>query len=187
KTVDYTPKTSTNPGQLKEDASTIPGIRLLDPMVVSPTFQQLQGRFNYYQFTDALDVDRYRIDGKRADTVIGVRGLDLSGVPAGQRNWVNDHTVYTHGFGVVAAYGNKRSSNGEPVFFESCIPPRGELAKFQPRIYFGETSPKYSIVGGPADGPKREFDYPNTAEGSGGEKKTTYEGAGGVSIGFFGW
>ena len=36
-----------------------------------------------------------------------------------QRNWVNDHLVYTHGYGVVAAYGNTATSDGKPQFFES--------------------------------------------------------------------
>ena len=66
----------------------------------------------YYQFPDALDVDRYTIDGKSQDTVIAVRELDLDGLAADQRNWLNDHTVYTHGFGVVAAYGNQRTADG---------------------------------------------------------------------------
>ncbi|TWP35307.1 UPF0182 family protein [Leekyejoonella antrihumi] len=183
KTSNYNPTTKTAQGQLRKDASTVPGIRLLDPMVVSPTFQQLQGRVNYYQFSDALDVDRYQIGGKSVDTVIGVRGLNLNGIPAGQRNWVNDHSVYTHGFGVVAAYGNQRSDSGEPVFFEQGIPPVGKLGTFQPRIYFGESLSSYSIVGGPKSGPQREFDYPDSA--TGGEMKTTYAGSGGVSIGSF--
>ena len=98
------------------------------------------------------------IDGKLRDTVIAVRELDLDGLPPGQRNWVNDHTVYTHGFGVVAAYGNQRGDDGQPVFFQQNIPPMGPLGPFEPRIYFGESSPDYSIVGG-AQG--------RTAEGAG--------------------
>ena len=35
-------------GQLRDDAETIPGIRLLDPIVVSPTFKQLQSVKSYY-------------------------------------------------------------------------------------------------------------------------------------------
>ena len=31
-----------------------------------------------------------------------------------QRNWTNDHLVYTHGFGMVAAYGNTAGRGGEP-------------------------------------------------------------------------
>ena len=33
------------------------------------------------------------------------------------------------------------------MFFESGIPSTGSLGKFEPRIYFGENSPQYSIVG----------------------------------------
>ena len=59
--------------------------------------------------------------------MIAVRELNLAGISAAQRNWLNDHTIYTHGFGVVAAYGNQRTSDGRPVFFEGDIPPTGAL------------------------------------------------------------
>ncbi|MGN6634511.1 MAG: UPF0182 family membrane protein, partial [Oryzihumus sp.] len=179
----YKAETTVSQGQLRNDADTIPGIRLVDPAMVSPTFKQLQAVKSYYQFPDALDVDRYPVDGKLNDTVIAVRELDLAGVPDSQRGWVNDHTVYTHGFGVVAAYGNKRGDDGQPVFFEQNIPPSGALGSFQPRVYFGESSPDYSIVGGPANGPKRELDYPDSS--ANGQQNTTYTGKGGVAIGSF--
>ena len=128
--IDYKAETRAEPGQLRSDAATVPGIRIVDPSMVSPTFRQLQGVRNYYQFSDALDVDRYEIDGERVDTVIAVRELNLAGLPEGQRNWVNDHTVYTHGFGVVAAYGNRRTPEGEPQFYERNIPPVGGLGEY---------------------------------------------------------
>ncbi|GAA1170862.1 UPF0182 family protein [Ornithinimicrobium humiphilum] len=182
--IDYNAETEAEPGQLRSDADTVPGIRIVDPSVVSPTFRQLQGVRNYYQFADALDVDRYEVDGERVDTVIAVRELNLAGISAGQRNWVNDHTVYTHGFGVVAAYGNRRSAEGEPVFYERNIPPVGGLGEYEPRIYFGEASPTYSIVGSPADVAPRELDYPASGQDSGaGEVRNTYDGVGGVAIG----
>ena len=179
----YQASITANQGQLRNDAATIPGIRLVDPSVVSPTFKQLQAVKTYYQFPDALDVDRYTIDGKVNDTVVAVRELDLSGLPSSQRNWVNDHTVYTHGFGVVAAYGNRSGQDGQPVFFEQNIPPVGPLGAFQPRIYFGESSPDYSIVGGPASGAKKELDYPDSS--ATGQQNNTYAAKGGVSIGNF--
>src|SRR5665811_668924 len=179
----YQASITANQGQLRNDAATIPGIRLVDPSVVSPTFKQLQAVKTYYQFPDALDVDRYTIDGKVNDTVVAVRELDLSGLPSSQRNWVNDHTVYTHGFGLVAAYGNRSGQDGQPVFFEQNIPPVGPLGAFQPRIYFGESSPDYSIVGGPASGPKKELDYPDSS--ATGQQNNTYAAKGGVSIGNF--
>ncbi|WP_194288561.1 UPF0182 family membrane protein [Ornithinicoccus halotolerans] len=178
----YNAETEATPGQLRDDAATIPGIRIVDPSIVSPTFRQLQGVRNYYQFPDALDVDRYELDGETVDTVVAVRELNLDGVSEGQRNWVNDHTVYTHGFGLVAAYGNQRSSGGEPIFYQRNIPPEGELGDFEPRIYFGEYSPTYSIVGAPEDATPQELDYPDS-ESETGETRNTYQGDGGVPIG----
>jgi len=179
----YQASTTASRGQLRNDTTTIPGIRLVDPSVVSPTFKQLQAVKTYYQFPDSLDVDRYTINGKVNDTVISVRELDLDGLPASQRNWVNDHTVYTHGFGLVAAYGNRSGQDGQPVFYQQNIPPVGPLGAFEPRIYFGESSPDYSIVGGPAAGPTKELDYPNSS--STGQQNNTYTGKGGVNIGSF--
>src|SRR6185436_18370627 len=97
------------------------------------------------------------------------------------RNWVNDHTVYTHGFGLVAAHGNRSGEDGQPVFYQQNIPPVGPLSPFEPRIYFGERSPAYSIVGGPANGPKKELDYPDSSPT--GQQNNTYAGKGGVEIG----
>ena len=102
--------------------------------------------------------------------MIAVRELNLDGVPDGQRNWLNDHTVYTHGYGIVAAYGNRKDADGKPVFFEQNIPSTGTLGKFEPRIYFGEQSPDYSIVGARRR-LARELDFDQPAGGAG---NTTY-------------
>jgi len=181
---DYQSETEASAGQLREDADTVPGIRIVDPAIVSDTFRQLQGVRSYYQFPDALDVDRYDVDGETVDTVVAVRELRLDGIPAAQRNWVNDHTVYTHGFGLVAAYGNQRTKDGEPIFYHRNIPPVGELGDFEPRVYFGEHSPSYSIVGAPEGQAPRELDFPDSASESG-ETRNTYEGGGGVQMGTF--
>lgn len=177
----YPAKVTATAAALRNDAASIPGIRLLDPTLVSRTFRQLEQNKQYYNFPDVLAVDRYKIDGQLRDTVIGVRELDLNSAPRGQRNWYNDHVVYTHGFGVVAAYGNQRGPDGKPVFFQSGIPSTGELGDYQPRVYFGEMSPDYSIVGGPKDAPKRELDFPDNSRA--GQQNTTYDGNGGVQIG----
>ncbi|MDQ3383953.1 MAG: UPF0182 family protein, partial [Actinomycetota bacterium] len=179
----YNAETEATPGQLREDAETIPGIRIVDPAIVSPTFGQLQGVRNYYRFPEALDVDRYEVDGETADTVVAVREMRLSGIPDAQRNWVNDHTVYTHGFGLVAAYGNQRTEDGEPIFYHRNIPPVGELGDFEPRIYFGEYSPPYSIVGAPEGATPRELDFPSDEGNDSGEVRNTYTGGGGVAMG----
>lgn len=177
--INYDAETEASPEELARDAASIPGIRLLDPNVVSRTFQQLQQIRGFYQFPDLLDVDRYQVDGESSTTVIAVRGV--SGPPEEARNWINTHTVYTHGFGIVAAPGNQVDGNGDPAFVESDIPPSGDLGEYEPRVYFGETLDTYSIVGGPEGAEPRELDFPD--ESAVGQQNTTYEGDGGVPIG----
>ena len=178
------PETDAKPTERRKDAAAIPGIRLVDPYLISPTFRQEEGQKQYYQFADVLDVDRYGVDGRETDVVVGVRELDLSGIPAGQRNWVNEHTVYTHGYGMVGAAGNQRGEDGKPVFVASKMPQDSDLGqKFEPRVYFGEMSPSYSIVGAPAGSQPSELDYPDSS--TGGERRTTYQGNGGVALGGF--
>ena len=163
----------------------LPGIRLIDPSVVGPTFEQLQQVRGFYSFPTDLDVDRYKIGNQIRDTVVAVREVEIDRLPAGQRNWNNDHTVYTHGYGVVAANGNQRAADGAPVFSEKDLPPTGELGDYEPRIYFGESSPDYSIVGGPKGGPAVELDTPEGKNG-GDPTLNTYVGKGGVPVGSFG-
>jgi uncharacterized membrane protein (UPF0182 family) len=177
----YSAATTASKTALAKDAASLPGIRLLDPSLVSPTFAQLQQIKQYYSFPDSLDVDRYTIDGQVRDTVIAARELNIASAPTSQRNWVNDHIVYTHGYGVVAAYGNQTTAAGEPDFFEQKIPSVGDLGTYQPRIYYGENSPDYSIVGAPAGAQPQELDYPDSS--ATGQENNTYQGTGGVKIG----
>ncbi|MGV9254053.1 UPF0182 family membrane protein [Streptomyces sp. NPDC003697] len=159
--------------RLRDDATNVGSVRLMDPNVVSPTFQQLQQVRNYYGFPSNLAVDRYRTkDGKVQDTVIGLRELNLSGIP--KHNWINDHFRYTHGFGVVAAKGTEADSAGRPVFTEYDLPSKGELGDYQQRVYYGEKTTQYSIVGGP----QKEIDYSDDS----GEKTTSYRGRSGVDL-----
>ena len=177
---DYSAKTTATAGQLKADAEALPGIRLIDPAVVSPAYEQLQQVRGYYSFPKTLDVDRYTIDGTETDAVVAVREMDLDGVEG--KNWNNLRTVYTHGYGLVAAYGNRRQSGGEPDWIAKDIPPTGKIGEAEPRIYFGEVHNDYSIVGAPADAQPIELDTPGGGEG-GNPKTFTYTGTGGVPIG----
>ncbi|MDO5501584.1 MAG: UPF0182 family protein [Actinomycetia bacterium] len=183
-TTPYAAVTDVTAGQLRQDAETIPGIRLVDPNIVSPTFRQFESLRPYYAFPDILDVDRYEIEGEVADAVVAVREINLAGVPGEQRNWVNDHTVYTHGYGFVGAYGNRRTTEGDPVFFSGGLSDDTDAGQFEPRIYFGEISPLYSVVGDTEGADPREFDYPDD-EGAGGNVLNTYTGDGGVEVGSF--
>ena len=177
---DYNATLSTSAGQLADDAATIANIRLMDPNVISATFRQLQQIKPYYTFPQSLDVDRYKIDGVSRDTVVAVRELNIEGNPS--RNWINDHLVYTHGFGFVAAFGNTVDADGKPNFAVGDLPPTKGLGDFQPRIYFGENVPDYSIIGGKKTKNPVEFDYPDDASPNG-QKNYTYTGDGGVPVG----
>ncbi|MFD8737218.1 UPF0182 family protein [Streptomyces sp. NPDC059618] len=158
--------------KLRDDADTVASIRLMDPNIVSPTFQQLQQVRNYYGFPSNLDVDRYSKDGKEQDTVLGLRELNLAGIP--KNNWINDHFRYTHGYGIVAAKGTTADNEGRPVFTEYNLPSKGDLGAYKQQIYYGEKTTQYSIVGGP----QKEIDYSDDS----GEKTTSYKGKSGVSL-----
>lgn len=157
---------------LRDDVDATASIRIMDPNVVSPTFQQLQQIRNYYSFPTNLDVDRYSEKGKDQDTVIGLRELNLNGIP--KNNWINDHFRYTHGYGVVAAKGTQVDAEGRPVFTESDLPSKGELGTYQQRVYYGEKTSEYSIVGGP----QKEIDYSDDS----GEKTYSYKAKSGVNL-----
>ena len=181
---DFQATTDAEAGALREDAATTAQIRVMDPAIISPTVRQLEQFRGYYQFADPLDVDRYEIDGTSQDTVVSVRELNIDQLGAAT-SWQNTTLVYTHGYGMVAAKGNDRTSDGDPVFLERGIPASGFLsdqADFEPRVYFGEYSPTYSIVGAPDGTEPVELDYPTGADGAS-ETKTTFTGDGGPSIG----
>ncbi len=169
------------------------GIPLVDPQIVSEIFEQQQQVRAYYSVPGVLDVDRYEIDGKDRAVVLGVRELDQSGLAANDQNWSNLHTAYTHGNGVIAAYANQRPED-DSVQQTSIQWAEGQEADenalttlagpdgYETRVYFGEQSPNYSIVGQRPGGDPVEFDLP---KGDRGEKDvaTTYTGKAGVPIG----
>ncbi|RXS70709.1 UPF0182 family protein [Streptomyces sioyaensis] len=169
----YKPADKADSQRLRDDADTTASLRLLDPNVVSPAFQQQQQVRGYYQFPSTLDVDRYKDKGgAEQDTVIGLRELNIAGIP--ERNWINDHFKYTHGYGAVAAKGTEAAEGGGPKYTESDLPAKGQLGSYQQRVYYGEKTSQYSIVGGP----QKELDYSDDS----GEKSYSYQGNSGVSL-----
>lgn len=173
---EYDAVTDATPGALRNDSVTTANIRIMDPEVIPPTFGQLQQVRQYYTFPTSLDVDRYAIDGASVDTVSAVRDINVEN----QEGWYNQTLVYTHGYGLVAAYGNQRSVEGLPVFLESGIPTTGKFGEFEPRVYFGENSPRYSIVGGERE-KDIELDYPSGEDGAN-QTYTTFKGDGGPTL-----
>lgn len=177
---------------LDADLSSVP---LVDPELVSETFEQEQQERAYYSVADVLDVDHYEIDGIDRALVLGVRELDQSGINDNDRNWTNLHTVYTHGSGIIAAFGNQRTADNQvpgataedlPEWAEGTDVGEDSLSTatggFEQRVYFGEKSPEYSVIGKASeDSPSVELDL-STGEDTE-DDATTYDGLGGVEIG----
>ena len=182
--------------QVAADRATTSNIRLLDPTIVSPAFTQFQQGKNFYYFPDQLAIDRYNgPDGNLRDYVVAARELNPDRLIDNQRDWINRHTVYTHGNGFIASPANTvrgvandpNQNGGYPEFLANVVGANGSVISpgpaplDQPRIYFGPviagTSADYAIVG--KSGDDREYDYETNTE----TKNYTYSGRGGVPIG----
>jgi uncharacterized membrane protein (UPF0182 family) len=173
--IPYSGRSVASSADVRDDTTTIPNVRLLDPNVLSPTFTQLQQRENFYGFPDKLDVDRYSLNGKTQDYIVAVRELESKSLAENQRTWINQHLTFTHGNGFVAAPANTVTPDGYPVFTVSDTSRQGDIPVQQPRIYFGELIDDYAIVGGNPGAGAREFD--------GRPENYTYQGRGGVPLG----
>ena len=193
---DYSGNAPTNAKQVAADRSTTSNIRLLDPNVISPAFTQFQQGKNFYFFPEQLAMDRYKgPDGNLRDYVVAARELNPSRLIDNQRDWINRHTVFTHGNGFIASPANTvrgiandpNANGGYPEFLASVVGANGTVISpgpaplDQPRIYFGpvisSTVDDYAIVG--KTGVDREYDYETNTE----TKNYTYAGTGGVPIG----
>ncbi|HEY6592850.1 MAG TPA: UPF0182 family protein [Asanoa sp.] len=184
------------PASLATDTSVVPHIRLLDPQLLSETYTQLQQVRGFYDFGEKLDIDRYQLPNQDAtqDYVVGLREIDYTELTPQQSNWLNRHTIYTHGYGLVAAPANRVVCGGQPYFVsgflggqtqEQCSSPTEQIESTQPRIYYGEQmrGQDYAIVGSRGAGANAEFDRPISEQG--GDQYYTYQGTGGVKIGSF--
>ena len=190
----YSGEGSQNPRESQADITTIANTRLLDPNVLSRTFTQQQQLKNFFGFPATLDIDRYEIDGQLQDYIVAARELSPESLTGNQTDWINRHTVYTHGNGFVAAPANRvnaavedptaegaSSNSGYPIYTVSDISSQGSeqvIPVDQPRIYYGEViaqaDPDYAIVGASGAG-DREYDTDAS--------RYTYTGSGGVSVG----
>jgi uncharacterized protein len=131
-------------------------IRILDPVPLRDTFNQIQAIRPFYAFAD-IDVGRYTIDGEVQQTMTAVRELDLSRVQ--DRNWTRERLQLTHGFGAVVSPVNRVGPEGLPDLITRDIPPVSAdipLTVEGSRIYFGELTRHYVI----GNSREPEFDYP---------------------------
>src|SRR5215475_4485752 len=160
---------------IQKNQQTIKNIRLWDQDQLLETFSQLQEFRQYYQFHQ-VDNDRYRVNGELKQVMLSPRELPSESLP--NRDWINEHLTYTHGFGLTLGPVDQVTSQGQPVLYIKDIPPGSNVPSLKidrPEIYFGEMSNDRVYVNTSA----KEFDFPSGAE----NVYKNYEGEGGVSIG----
>jgi uncharacterized membrane protein (UPF0182 family) len=162
-----------NARDIVENSPTIENVRLWDNQPLLQTFAQIQEIRTYYDFQH-VDNDRYRINGKSRQVMLSVRELNNESLP--NRSWVNEHLIYTHGYGLTLGPVNEVTPEGLPVLFVRDIPPVSnvDLKVAEPSVYYGELRNDYVIVRTTA----AEFNYPRGNE----DERTFYQGRGGVPL-----
>jgi len=172
---DFEARENLTAADLEENQSTIRNIRLWDPLIVRDTYKRLQEIRNFYQIND-VDVDRYPLDNLDTQALVSVRELNVNGIPS--QSWVNQHLVYTHGYGAVLTPSTGVAPDGNPDFRLKDLPPVGEPAVRQSAIYYGQGVDGYAIV----KTKQEEIDYTDT---TGTNHTTVYSGDGGVRMNSF--
>ncbi len=160
---------------IQENQLTIKNIRLWDQQPLLDTFAQIQEIRPYYEF-QSVDNDRYRINGELQQVMLSPRELPSASLP--NRNWINEHLTFTHGFGLTLGPVDRATAEGLPALFIQDIPPSSTVPALKvdrPEIYFGEMSNDRVYVKTNA----KEFNFPAGDE----NVFKNYEGEGGVSIG----
>jgi len=176
-TIDFAADNNVTNADLVENTATIENVRLWDPApeVLGATYNRLQQIRNFYQFND-VDVDRYVVDGKVRQELVSARELNIGGIPSA--SWVNQHLVYTHGYGAVMTPSSAVEPDGKPALQLKDLPPVGTPSIGQPAIYYGQDMTGYAIV----NTKQQEIDY---TEANGTNHTTVYAGSGGVKIDSF--
>lgn len=164
-----------NAADVEENRRTVNNIRLWDQQPLLDTFGQIQEIRTYYEFK-SVDNDRYKINGEIQQVMISPRELNVASLP--NRNWINEHLTFTHGYGAAVGPVDKVTAEGMPELFVKDLPPVAtvpELKIERPEIYFGELSNDRVYVNTRTE----EFSHPA------GEQNVSrnYTGAGGLPIG----
>ena len=184
----FSPSGQLTQASLEANNLTIENIRLWDERPLLETNRQLQRIRLYYEFPDA-DIDRYSLPNaadqiNQQQVLIAARELDYSAVPAAAQTWVNQHLVYTHGYGFTVSPVNRVAEGGLPYYFVSGIESvedpaiRSALPVGKPRIYFGEITDNYVMT----QTRMEELDYPSGSD----NVYNRYDGWDGISLSSFG-
>ncbi|MGH7753837.1 MAG: UPF0182 family protein, partial [Gemmatimonadales bacterium] len=94
--------------EVARNRATLENTRLWDYRPLLTAYRQLQTLRQYYNFLD-VDIDRYRLPAGQRQVMLAAREVDLQRLPDQARSWVNEHMVYTHGFGLVMSPVNRIS------------------------------------------------------------------------------
>lgn len=164
------------------DADTVDNIKLWTSTLAAMSYEQLQAIRPYYSLND-VDTDRYVINGRLRQVLISPREMDVTKLASTAKTWVNQHLVYTHGYGSVMNIGSESDSRGMPKFILGDIPPTASveatnspaLTVSQPSIYYGEVDSNYVVVNTGI----KEFDYPQGEENA----TTLYSANTGAEVG----
>lgn len=131
-------------------------IPVWDGELLEDVFEQMQQLRTYYDFS-GVNVGRYTVNGVYQQVFLAARELNQKQLPEGAKNWINEHLVYTHGYGAVMTPASQ--GGDEPItWFLQGIPPESQFGFTiaQPGIYFGLEPSNYVIVPNDAG----EIDYP---------------------------
>jgi hypothetical protein len=188
----FNPKGELTTASLAKGNLTIRNIRLWDERPLLETNRQLQQIRLYYKFPDA-DIDRYTlkqdVGTEKQQVLISARELDYSAVPEQAKTWINQHLIYTHGYGFTISPVNTVGPGGLPDYFvkdigtdandKSALKTSSESIRVsipigKPRIYYGEITNNYVMSSTKA----RELDYPSGND----NVYNTYDGKGGVRL-----
>lgn len=175
----YSVQGTLSAADLDEHQATLSNVRVWDYRPLLATYSQLQEIRPYYDFYD-VDVAAYTLGGELGGLMLSAREMNVGQLNEEARTWVNQHLVYTHGYGYVANPVNQIGNEGLPVFLVKDIPPQSsnpELAVSRPEIYYGEETINYVIVNTQTE----EFDYPMGEE----NVYTRFQGSSGVRLSSF--
>ena len=143
---DYAASGVLDQAAIRDNRPTLDNIRLWDHQPLRDAYNQLQFMQLYYSFPN-IDSDRYQVDGRLRQVLVGARELDSDNLPADARNWVNQRLQYTHGYGVAMSPATDYTpGEGRPKYFIQDIPIRGKLPVVRPEVYYGEAAVDYVVV-----------------------------------------
>ncbi len=165
---------------LEKNKDTLDSIRIIDINSNLTVLNQIQGIRNYYKFNET-DIIPYVINGEKTAVAITPREITKENLTDTSDTYINRTLRYTHGFGAVINPINGVSPQGHPEFLIKDIPPKsveGIDKITQPRIYFGELTNDYVIVGSKK---YKELDYSEGQE----DIEFTYDGTAGINLSIF--